>query len=165
MSKVYLSLGSNQGDSLAILQEAISALGHIKDTELLTISSFYKTPAWGKTDQSDFLNLAVCLETALEPQELLISCQRIESDLGRVRHEKWGPRTIDIDILLFDHLQINSDNLIIPHPYMTQRAFVLVPLLEISPNLTLDGKGDYLKHYLAKLDQSDIYLVAKKSSS
>ncbi|WNZ87618.1 2-amino-4-hydroxy-6-hydroxymethyldihydropteridine diphosphokinase [Streptococcus iniae] len=161
MSNVYLSLGSNQGDSFTILNKAISALGNIKETKLLTISSFYKTPAWGKTDQSDFLNLATYLETELDAQSFLQACQKIERDLGRVRHEKWGPRTIDIDILLFDHLTIHSDNLIIPHPYMTQRAFVLVPLLEINPKLSLDGKGDYLKNYLDKLDQSDIILQSK----
>lgn len=152
MTAVYLSLGSNLLDRQKLLKEATRRLCHLPETRLLAESSIYETPAWGNTNQSDFLNMACYLETQLDPLAFLHYCQAIENDLGRIRHEKWGPRTIDIDILLFGHYQLQSKELQIPHPYMKERAFVLLPLLEIAPNLTSDGKNDYLKKYLATLD-------------
>ncbi|WP_164437888.1 2-amino-4-hydroxy-6-hydroxymethyldihydropteridine diphosphokinase, partial [Streptococcus equi] len=101
MTIVYLSLGTNMGDRKAYLQKAIQALASLPQTRLLAQSSIYETAAWGKTDQADFLNMACQLDTRLSATDFLKETQAIEQALGRVRHEKWGPRTIDIDILLF----------------------------------------------------------------
>lgn len=130
---VYLGLGSNMGNRLHMLQQAILLLN-----ELGTIteqSSIIETDAWGNTEQDSFLNCAVKLLTPLQATDLLIQIQQIESKLGRVRLSKWGPRTIDIDILLFDMEMINEKKLQIPHPLMHQRHFVLKPLSEIAPNV------------------------------
>lgn len=163
MTSVYLSLGSNMGDRQSYLGQAIEALSQLPDTEMKTVSSLYETPAWGNTNQADFLNLACHLETDLEPLALLEWIHQIEADLGRVRHEKWGPRTIDIDILLFGQLEMDSEVLTIPHPFMTERAFVLVPLLEIAPNLIIPGKARSVKDFLRLLDRSEIALLGKLS--
>ena len=132
MTKVYLSLGSNMGDRQGYLQRAVEALKQLTDTEVEAVSSYYETAAWGLTDQADFLNLALALETQLPAESLLSACQAIEKDLDRVRHEHWGPRTVDIDILLYGQEIWETEHLIVPHPFMTQRAFVLVPLIEIA---------------------------------
>ena len=100
MTKVYLSLGSNMGDRQGYLQRAVEALKQLPETKVEAVSSFYETAAWGLTNQADFLNLALALETQLQAERLLSACQGIEKDLDRVRHEHWGPRTVDIDILL-----------------------------------------------------------------
>ncbi len=155
MTVVYLSLGSNIGNREAYLRKAISALKTLPQTQVTQVSSFYETAAWGKTDQDDFLNLACQLETELDAQALLSHCQKIEIDLNRVRHEHWGPRTIDIDILLYGQEVIATENLKVPHPYMTERGFVLVPLQEISPQLTLPN-GRAVIDYLNQLDVADV---------
>ncbi|EQC69396.1 2-amino-4-hydroxy-6-hydroxy-methyl-dihydropteridine pyrophosphokinase [Streptococcus sp. HSISB1] len=148
MTKVFLSLGSNIGDKKAYLESALNKLNQLPKTQVVSISPFYETAAWGKIDQDDFLNLCCELETSLSAQELLVNCQQIEKDLDRVRHEHWGPRTIDIDILLYGDDHINEENLKVPHPYMTERAFVLVPLHDIAPSLDICGKSitSYLKN-------------------
>lgn len=138
MHTVYLSLGSNQGDSEKLLKKAVKMLQ--KPLQSLVASSIYRTKAWGKTDQPDFLNLVVRGETTLSPLELLDQTQSIEKQLHRVRKERWGPRTMDIDILLYDDLRLDSERLKIPHPYMLVRDFVLIPLLEIAPELSFEGK-------------------------
>lgn len=135
MTLVYLSLGSNIGDRKMYLLKAIKKIDNLDNTQVLAISSFYQTKAWGNTNQDDFINCAIAIKTDLDPYILLDHCQEIEKDLDRIRHEHWGPRTIDIDILLYGQLEIKSDNLLIPHPYMYERAFVLVPLLEIMKEL------------------------------
>lgn len=132
MTLVYLSLGSNIGDRKKYLSDAISQLEALDQTELLAVSSFYQTKAWGNTNQDDFFNCVVALRTSLDPYILLDLCQQIEINLERVRYEHWGPRTIDIDILFYGQLEIRTENLCIPHPYVYERAFVLVPLLEIA---------------------------------
>ncbi|EHI69882.1 2-amino-4-hydroxy-6-hydroxymethyldihydropteridine diphosphokinase [Streptococcus ictaluri] len=156
MTSVYLSLGANMGDREAYFKKAIQELSQIRETELIKQSSLYETAAWGKEDQADFLNMACQLETSLSPDALLEATQAIERDLGRVRHEKWGPRTIDIDILLFGDRIEQIESLTIPHPYMTQRSFVLIPLLEINPKLTLPPLMTELSLYLKDLNQSDV---------
>ncbi|MGT2932613.1 2-amino-4-hydroxy-6-hydroxymethyldihydropteridine diphosphokinase [Streptococcus catagoni] len=156
MTKVYISLGSNQGDREAYLQGAIRALQDLERTKVQSLSSIYETAAWGKEDQDQFLNMVIGLDTELSAQDLLLSCQAIEEALGRVRHEKWGPRTIDIDILLYGNQQFCTDTLKVPHPYMTQRAFVLVPLLEIAPDIRIVGESKTAKEYLAELDQTTV---------
>ena len=156
MTKVYLSLGSNMGDRQGYLQRAVEALKQLTDTEVEAVSSYYETAAWGLTDQADFLNLALALETQLPAESLLSACQAIEKDLDRVRHEHWGPRTVDIDILLYGQEIWETEHLIVPHPFMTQRAFVLVPLLEIAENLVEPQTGQAYKKYLSQIDTSDV---------
>ena len=116
MTRVYLSLGSNMGDRQDYLQKAVEALNDLPETEVKAVSSYYETAAWGLTEQADFLNLALLLETQLPAETLLRSCQQIEKDLDRVRHEHWGPRTVDIDILLYGQEIWETEHLKVPHP-------------------------------------------------
>ena len=132
--RVFLSTGSNQGNSIANLNLAnillSQQIGLVKNT-----SSFYKTSAWGKTDQPDFINQCIEIITPFPPKMLMQKILQVEKQLGRIRHEKWGPRTIDIDILLFDNIILRDNDLFIPHPQMHNRNFVLAPLAELAPNL------------------------------
>ncbi|MGT2832882.1 2-amino-4-hydroxy-6-hydroxymethyldihydropteridine diphosphokinase [Streptococcus halotolerans] len=159
MTVVFLSLGSNMGDKLAYLNQAIQALSEIPQTQLVNVSSFYQTVAWGKTDQDDFVNAAVELETNLEALEVLRECQQIEKDLDRVRHEHWGPRTIDIDILLYGKETFNMPDLKVPHPYMTERAFVLVPLAELTENVMIPNTGQTVLEALSRLSHEDVVKI------
>ncbi|MBW1216166.1 2-amino-4-hydroxy-6-hydroxymethyldihydropteridine diphosphokinase [Pantoea allii] len=156
MTRVYLALGSNLADPLHQIDAALSALDALPDTQRVATSAFYRTPPYGPPDQPDYLNAAVALDTALSAEALLDQTQRIEQEHGRVRKaERWGPRTLDIDIMLFGTASLNSDRLIVPHYDLLNRAFMLVPLLEIAPDLSLpDGRS--LKLILAKLDRSSI---------
>lgn len=156
MTKVYLSLGSNMGNRQGYLQKAVEALNHLPETEVKAVSSYYETAAWGLTNQADFLNLALALETQLQAETLLSSCQQIEQKLDRVRHEHWGPRTVDIDILLYGQEIWETKHLKVPHPFMTQRAFVLVPLLEIAEDLVEPQTGQAYEKYMSQLDTSDV---------
>ena len=137
---VYLSLGANLGNREETLREAVKRLGAAEGVSVTAVSSVYETEPWGKTDQPRFLNLAAAIRTTLTPEELLALTQSIENALGRVRHERWGARTIDIDVLCFEGVERNTPELTLPHPYMTERAFVLVPLAEIAPALKVRGK-------------------------
>lgn len=154
MISVYLSLGSNIGDKKAYLEVALERLNQLPQTSLAAVSSFYETAAWGKTDQDDFLNICCQLKTELAAQQLLIECQQIEKNLHRVRYEHWGPRTIDIDILLYGSEHIVTESLKVPHPYMTERAFVLVPLFEIAPSLEICGHS--ITSYLKTLNLEEV---------
>jgi 2-amino-4-hydroxy-6-hydroxymethyldihydropteridine diphosphokinase len=129
----YLSLGSNVGDREAQLREARRQLGAIG--RVVSVSSYYETEPVGFTDQPWFLNCALALETGQTPQQLMASILGIEQEMGRERRQKNGPRTIDIDILLFDDSIVNSVEVTIPHPAMHARRFVLEPLAEIAPDL------------------------------
>lgn len=137
----YLSLGANLGQREQTIRRALELLGAEEHIQVVAISSMYETPPWGKLDQPAFINAAAQIETTLEPLELLHTCQKIEKALGRVRHEHWGARTIDLDLLYIiqdgEILHIQNAELNIPHPYMEERSFVLVPLAEISPELIL----------------------------
>ncbi|MCZ2260597.1 2-amino-4-hydroxy-6-hydroxymethyldihydropteridine diphosphokinase [Sporosarcina sp. G11-34] len=133
MNRAYLSIGSNIEDRQDHLLGAVRALHAYESINVVEVSSIYETVPVGYTDQADFLNLVVCLETVLDAPELLSVCQAIENELGRVRKVRWGPRTVDLDILLYNNDNIESENLIVPHPRMSERAFVLIPLLEIAP--------------------------------
>jgi 2-amino-4-hydroxy-6-hydroxymethyldihydropteridine diphosphokinase len=134
MATAYLSLGSNLGDRLNYLTEAVRRLER-PDTRVTQVSSIYETAPWGNTDQPSFLNMAAAVETDLTADELLRHILSVEQALGRVRTVRWGPRTVDIDMLLFADERRTTDDLELPHPRMAQRAFVLVPLLEIAPHL------------------------------
>lgn len=134
MVTAYLSLGSNLGDRLGYLTQAVRKL-NTGGTTVTKVSSVYETAPWGKLDQPAFLNIAAAVETELAATELLHHVLQVEKDLGRVRIERWGPRTVDIDILLYGTETIQTLELELPHPRMAERAFVLVPLLEIAPEL------------------------------
>ena len=137
----YLSLGANLGAKGETLREALRLLAVLPETQLLRSSSFYTTAPWGKTDQPDFINAACALRTRLTPLELLHHCQAIELQLGRIRHERWGARTCDIDLVFAsDGITSDTAELHLPHPYLTERAFVLVPLAEIAPELEIAGR-------------------------
>lgn len=132
---VYLSIGSNMGDREKYLRDGIAFLKKDQCVRILKESSLIETKPYGKTDQDDFLNGAVKLETILTPHELLDLIHRAEEDANRVRKEHWGPRTLDLDILLYDDLEMDEEDLTIPHPDMLNRDFVLDPLRQIAPNL------------------------------
>ncbi|EKY5004241.1 2-amino-4-hydroxy-6-hydroxymethyldihydropteridine diphosphokinase [Citrobacter amalonaticus] len=136
MTLVYIALGSNLASPLEQVNAAVNAIGEIPESQIVAISSFYRTPPLGPQDQPDYLNAAVALETTLEPEALLDHTQRIELQQGRVRKaERWGPRTLDLDIMLFGDRVINSERLTVPHYDMKNRGFMLWPLFEIAPDL------------------------------
>ena len=135
MATVCLGLGSNLGNREAYLRAALLRLDALEGTRLIATSSLYCSKPWGKFDQPDYMNMAALLETRLEPGELLLECKRIEREAGRTAGERWGPRVLDIDILLYDDLVLDSPALTIPHPRMWQRQFVLRPLAELLPDL------------------------------
>lgn len=134
MNVCYLGLGSNQNCPARQISKAIKSIRSIHATSVIQLSSFYWTKAWGVTNQPDFCNAVIKIITVLSPLELLKACQEIEKKQGRTRRKHWGPRIIDIDILLYGNLRISSPKLIIPHPYIRYRDFVLLPLKEINPN-------------------------------
>lgn len=138
-SAAWLSLGGNLGDPAKSMAAALRILDADDRTRVVAVSSLYRTPPWGKTDQPDFLNAAAQLDTRLSPRDLLELCLEAEHRLKRIRAERWGPRLIDIDILLFEDMAVHEPGLEIPHPRLTERAFVLAPLAEIAPSLDIDG--------------------------
>ncbi|MGM7637398.1 2-amino-4-hydroxy-6-hydroxymethyldihydropteridine diphosphokinase [Bacillus sp. Hm123] len=138
-NKAYLSLGTNVGDRLANLQAALTSLRNDEYILIKQISSIYETDPVGYTEQASFLNMVVEIRTSLSAEELLDKCLSIEAQLGRIREIKWGPRTIDLDILLYNQDNIESEKLIVPHPRMRERAFVLIPLLEIDSTTCFPG--------------------------
>lgn len=135
MSKIYLSLGSNIGNTKKNLMEALELLK--KKITITKISSFYETEPVGYKDQAWFLNIALAGETSLAPYELLRFTQSIEKEMGRVKLIRFGPRNIDIDILLYENFTSDDETLTVPHPRMTERAFVVEPLYEIAPDITV----------------------------
>jgi 2-amino-4-hydroxy-6-hydroxymethyldihydropteridine diphosphokinase len=144
--RAYLGLGGNLGDPTQSMAAALRMLDADPLTRVLQVSSLYRTPPWGKTDQPDFLNATAEVLTGHSPRELLDLCLEAERRLKRVRQERWGPRLIDIDILVFGDRTVDEDGLEIPHPRMLERAFVLAPLAEIAPEFVMKGKklGDWL---------------------
>jgi 2-amino-4-hydroxy-6-hydroxymethyldihydropteridine diphosphokinase len=150
----FLGLGGNMGDPAASMAAALQAIDADTSCSVIAVSSLYRTPPWGKTDQPDFLNAVARIETALSPRGLLSLCLEEERLLKRVRRERWGPRTVDIDILLYGDSAVDEDGLTIPHPRLAERAFVLVPLGEIAPEIVIDGK--WVGELLSRLDDSGI---------
>lgn len=148
--RVYIAIGSNLASPLEQVNAAIQAIGEIPDSRIMAVSSFYRTPPLGPQDQPDYLNAAVALETTLAPEALLDHTQRIELQQGRVRKaERWGPRTLDLDIMLFGDEVINTERLTVPHYDMKNRGFMLWPLVEIAPELLFPGNTP-LRTYLAQ---------------
>jgi len=148
----FIALGSNLASPLAQVNAALEALRALPDTQLVAVSSFYRTPPLGPQDQPDYLNAAVALETRLDPETLLDHTQRIERQQGRERKaERWGPRTLDLDIMLFGDATLATPRLTVPHYDMLNRGFMLWPLFEIAPDLHFPD-GSTLKAHLAQLN-------------
>ena len=137
MAIAYIALGSNLHTPLEQLKRALNALAQLPQTQLMAVSSFYRSKPLGPQDQPDYLNAVVEISTALSPLALLDELQRIENEQGRVRLRRWGERTLDLDILLYGDEIIQTERLTVPHYDMHNREFVIVPLAEIAPNLTL----------------------------
>ena len=149
MASAYIGLGSNLDNPSQQLKDALAELQLLEQTTLLTASNLYCSPPMGPADQPDYINAVAQVETTLQPLQLLKALQRIEHAHHRMRKRHWGERTLDLDLLLYDDLELLTPQLQIPHPGMTQRAFVLLPLLEIAPQTVIPGKGlaqDYLSH-------------------
>lgn len=138
MHCVYLGLGANLNSPKKQLDNAIAALKKLPDCEFISVSHHYASKPMGPQDQPDYINAVACINTTLSPEKLLDLTQAIELEHGRVRKaERWGPRTLDIDMLLFDAQTINTERLIVPHYGLTEREFVVYPLLELAPKLIL----------------------------
>lgn len=152
MTLAYIAIGSNLASPLEQVNAAVQALGEIPESRIIAVSSFYRTPPLGPQDQPDYLNAAVVLETALAAETLLDNTQRIELQQGRVRKaERWGPRTLDLDIMLFGHDVISTERLTVPHYDMKNRGFMLWPLFEVAPDLIFPD-GISLKTILDNLN-------------
>lgn len=150
----HLALGSNLGDRAAHIDAALSALGANDATRVIAVSHLYETPPWGPVPQGPYLNGCVAVETTLAPRALLDLCLAIERASGRERILRWGPRTLDVDILTYGSETIAEPDLTVPHPRMLERAFVLVPLMDIAPDLVVNGEP--IATALDRLDRSGI---------
>ncbi len=153
MTNVFLGIGGNLGDRHRSMRAAVTEIRKALDD--VRVSSLYESAPWGVSDQPAFLNAVVRARTSLEPLELLDAMQAIESDLGRVRKQHWGPRSIDIDILLYGSQIIDEPRLKVPHPYMAQRGFVLRPLADLAAGLTLPD-GSLVGELLTTVSQDDL---------
>lgn len=138
---VFIGLGSNIGDRYQYLVRAVALIANSPFLELVNTSSVYETDPVGYEDQDLFLNMVIEVKTTLSAEQILANCMRIEQELGRKREIKWGPRTIDLDILLYNQENIETEELVVPHPRMLERAFVMVPLLEICPDIKIPENG------------------------
>jgi len=158
--RAYIALGGNVGDVENTLMEALFAIDGLPQTRVLAQSAFYRTPAWGVTDQPDFINAVAAVSTWLAPRILLDKLLEIEEKHGRVRSEgeKWGPRELDLDLLLYGDERMDEPGLHLPHPRLHERAFVLVPLAEIAPTLQIPGKGN-VSDLLAAVDASGVVAI------
>ncbi|HZP96790.1 MAG TPA: 2-amino-4-hydroxy-6-hydroxymethyldihydropteridine diphosphokinase [Candidatus Limnocylindria bacterium] len=160
MTIAHIGLGSNLGDRAAMLRSAIDEIG--RTLPIVASSAVYETAPWGRLDQPAFLNCCVAVETAEAPAALLGVLHEVETRLGRTRRERWGPRTIDADLLLYGEARIATADLVVPHPRLTERAFVLVPLAEIAPETRVPGTELTVRDALARLDRvpGDVRRVA-----
>ena len=158
MNEVYISLGSNMGDKEETLRHAVQLLREQEEIEVVKLSSIYETDPVGYTDQDAFLNMVILVHTTLTAQRMLEICQEVEHELKRVRIIRWGPRTIDLDILLYNHENIETETLIVPHARMHERAFVLVPLVEVAPELKYPLTEVALKTMLAQVGDEGVRL-------
>ena len=156
MARAFVAFGGNVGDARATIARAIDAFCDGQHVTLRARSSDYRTPPWGVTDQAPFVNACIAVETRLSPRGLLDRAHEVERAFGRDRQRetRWGPRTIDIDILAYDGVTLDEPMLTLPHPRLLERAFVLVPLVEIAPEETIGGRS--LREALARLDRGGI---------
>jgi len=157
MTKVTLSLGSNIGERFQHLQTAVTKINQNKKISNVLSSSVYETKPVGGPEQDNFLNAVICLDTELTPFELLEFTQKIENEAERIREVRWGPRTLDIDVLVYGNTVIDSEVLSIPHPRISERAFVIIPWLEIEPTAQIPNIG-LLKDLKNRITYSDVQL-------
>ncbi|TCM58904.1 2-amino-4-hydroxy-6-hydroxymethyldihydropteridine diphosphokinase [Rhizobium sp. PP-F2F-G48] len=136
-----IGLGGNIGDAAAAIAQALARLDAHPDVTVLAVSGLYRTPPWGKTDQDWFFNACAVVQTTLEPLALLDACLDVEKAMKRQRLERWGPRTIDLDVLTYDTITMQTAELTLPHPRMTERGFVLLPLADILPDHVVGGRS------------------------
>jgi 2-amino-4-hydroxy-6-hydroxymethyldihydropteridine diphosphokinase len=163
---VFLGLGSNIGNREIHLEEALAKIYENEKICIDHLSSLYESEPWGEKDQDSFLNQVVEIKTHLEPRELLAGCQQIEKGMGKKQSFRWGPRIIDIDLLLYNNRIIEEKMLQIPHPRLTQRRFVLVPLVEIAPSVFIPGFGKTaLQTLLSCRDPGSVVLYKKRSGN
>lgn len=160
MTQVFIALGANLGAPLTQIHQAVAALQQLPRTRFIACSPLYGSRPMGPSDQPDYVNGVAWLDTELTPHQLLDATQQIELDLGRVRKaERWGPRTLDLDLLLFGQEQVQDERLTIPHYGMKDRAFVLVPLFDLVPGLQLPC-GSALRDWVATCDRSGLFPLA-----
>lgn len=157
-----LGLGGNIGDPAASMARALNLLDARPDCTVTAVSKLYRTPPWGKTDQAWFFNACAAVRTSLSPEDLLDACLSIERQMKRERLERWGPRTIDIDVLTYGDIQQQSAVLELPHPRMTQRGFVLMPLADFAPDLTVAGRA--VAEWLRDSDIAGIEIADRSDS-
>jgi len=141
---------------------AVTKISQTHGVVLKQQASFYLTKAWGNTEQNDFVNTVIEIETVMQPKKLLNILQKIEKNMGRSKTEKWGPRLIDIDILLFGNIVVNQPHLTIPHPFITERSFVIAPLYELNHKLTIPNEGDlsqFINQKTFKKEIVDCYVL------
>lgn len=155
---VYVGLGSNLAEPQSQVQAAFAALSDLPSVDCARLSPLYCSKAVGPAGQPDYINAAAHLYTALSPIELLDALQRLEQQQRRVRTQRWGPRTIDLDMLLYGQAVLNTPRLCVPHPYLTRRNFVLAPLLDLEPQLTLPDFS-HAREHLADLGMADLSRV------
>ena len=160
-SKSAIALGSNLGDSLAILEAAIETLDRIPGIKVILVSSWYQTKAIGPP-QPDYVNGCILVQVEQEPHSLLEILSNIEKQFGRIRQQKWGPRTLDLDLLLYDDLILETSTLQIPHPRMRERAFVLAPLAEIVPRWVEPVSGKTIEELVKAVDCAGVNLLMDK---
>lgn len=159
MSQAWVALGSNLDDPQRQVESGLQALSTLPDTSLLQASGFYRSAPWGVADQPDFINAVACIETGLEPRPLLHALQNLEDTHGRRRDgPRWGPRTLDLDLLMYGQRVLETADLVLPHPRMSARAFVLAPLAEIAPQLQIPGQGT-VEAQLRQLGRHRCHLV------
>lgn len=139
-AEAIVALGSNIGDKAANVERAVALLIEDGAVELTARSRIYKTPPWGISDQDWFVNACIGVKTGLDPHALLARCLAVEEQMGRRRAEKWGPRLIDLDVLVYGDVKMSDADLTLPHPHITKRAFVLAPMADIAPDLVLEGR-------------------------
>jgi len=162
--EVFVSLGSNKGDRERYLQRALALLDRVPRTKVAKVSQIYESPPWGFPEQRDFLNLVAELRTRLGPQRLLAEFKAVEQQIGRKPSRRWGPREIDVDLLLYDGRTISTPELTVPHERMMERAFVLVPLAEIAPSLALPDGRSAQEHALEREHEVVRYAAISISS-
>ena len=162
MDKVYIALGSNLANPQVQLISALQAMNQLRGSSLVSVSSFYQSKPLGPQDQPDYVNAVACLETSLAPLALLDELQRIEHEQGRVRLRRWGERTLDLDILLYADQIIQSERLTVPHYDMHQREFVIIPLAEIAPHLSLPN-GQLIQTLVQKFADHQMMIVKHKN--
>ncbi|MBN9291009.1 MAG: 2-amino-4-hydroxy-6-hydroxymethyldihydropteridine diphosphokinase [Hyphomicrobium denitrificans] len=153
-----LGLGSNIGDRVGNIEDAIARLTADGVVKLVARSRYYRTAPWGVTDQDWFVNACIAVKADVSARELLARCQAVENGMARVRTQRWGPRNIDVDVLTFRDKKIVEPDLVVPHPRIAERAFVLVPLRDVAPDVRIDGAS--IDEMLSRLDSSDVQPLA-----